>query len=89
MRELAVPAEAAGCCLAGKRCHARQAHVELIADEVPVVIDVNRRRVAERRIVLGADFHVSRLRQKVDKPFPSPLIHTIRNAGYMIGPEPG
>ena len=35
------------------------------------------------------DVHVSRLRQKVDKPFPSPLIHTIRNAGYMIGPEPG
>mgnify|MGYP003336497047 CR=1 FL=1 len=33
MRELAVPAEAAGCCLAGKRCHARQAHVELVADD--------------------------------------------------------
>ena len=27
------------------------------------------------------DVHVSRLRQKVDKPFPTPLIHTVRNAG--------
>ena len=30
------------------------------------------------------DVHVSRLRQKVDKPFKTPLIHTIRNAGYMV-----
>ena len=30
------------------------------------------------------DVHVSRLRQKVDKPFPTALIHTVRNAGYMI-----
>ena len=28
--------------------------------------------------------HVSRLRQKVDKGFPSELIHTVRGAGYMI-----
>ncbi|MBU6497673.1 MAG: response regulator transcription factor [Rhodospirillales bacterium] len=33
------------------------------------------------------DVHVSRLRQKVDKPFPDPLIHTVRNAGYMLRPE--
>jgi two-component system OmpR family response regulator len=33
------------------------------------------------------DVHVSRLRQKVDKPFPLPLIHTVRNAGYMLRPE--
>ncbi len=33
------------------------------------------------------DVHVSRLRQKIDKPFPSALIHTIRNAGYMLRPE--
>jgi two-component system OmpR family response regulator len=33
------------------------------------------------------DVHVSRLRQKIDKPFPAPLIHTIRNAGYMLQPE--
>jgi two-component system OmpR family response regulator len=33
------------------------------------------------------DVHVSRLRQKVDKPFPAPLIHTIRNAGYMLRAE--
>ncbi|MCH4089862.1 winged helix-turn-helix domain-containing protein [Acetobacter sp.] len=30
------------------------------------------------------DVHVSRLRQKVDKPFELPLIHTVRNAGYML-----
>ena len=30
------------------------------------------------------DVHVSRLRQKIDKPFPTPLIHTVRNAGYML-----
>src|SRR5208282_3489539 len=33
------------------------------------------------------DVHVSRLRQKVDKPFPSQLIHTVRNAGYMLKAE--
>ncbi|MCC6716446.1 MAG: response regulator transcription factor [Acetobacteraceae bacterium] len=33
------------------------------------------------------DVHVSRLRQKVDKPFPTPLIHTVRNAGYMLREE--
>ncbi len=33
------------------------------------------------------DVHVSRLRQKVDKPFPSSLIHTVRNAGYMLRAE--
>jgi two-component system OmpR family response regulator len=35
------------------------------------------------------DVHVSRLRQKVDKPFPSPLIHTVRNAGYMLRADSG
>ena len=30
------------------------------------------------------DVHVSRLRQIVDKPFGTPLIHTVRNAGYML-----
>ena len=33
------------------------------------------------------DVHVSRLRQKIDKPFPTPLIHTVRNAGYMLRAE--
>ena len=33
------------------------------------------------------DVHVSRLRQKVDKPFPIALIHTVRNAGYMLRAE--
>lgn len=33
------------------------------------------------------DVHVSRLRQKIDKPFPMPLLHTVRNAGYMLRAE--
>jgi two-component system OmpR family response regulator len=33
------------------------------------------------------DVHVSRLRQKVDKPFATALIHTVRNAGYMLKAE--
>jgi two-component system OmpR family response regulator len=34
------------------------------------------------------DVHVSRLRQKIDKGFARPLIHTIRGAGYSLRPEP-
>jgi len=34
------------------------------------------------------DVHVSRLRQKLDRGFDRPLIHTVRNAGYMIRAEP-
>jgi two-component system OmpR family response regulator len=30
------------------------------------------------------DVHISRLRARVDKGFPRPLIHTVRGAGYMI-----
>ena len=30
------------------------------------------------------DVHISRLRAKIDKGFDSPLLHTIRGAGYMI-----
>ena len=28
--------------------------------------------------------HISRLRTKVDKPFPAPLIHTVRGIGYTM-----
>jgi len=32
--------------------------------------------------------HISRLRSKIDKPFGTPLIHTVRNTGYtMHGPR--
>ena len=32
--------------------------------------------------------HVSRLRAKIDKPFDTPLIHTVRNSGYIMhGPR--
>lgn len=30
------------------------------------------------------DVHISRLRGKIDKDFETPLIHTVRGAGYMI-----
>ena len=30
------------------------------------------------------DVHVSRLRQKIDKGFSHPLLHTVRGAGYML-----
>ena len=30
------------------------------------------------------DVHISRLRQKIDKPFDAPLLHTVRSAGYML-----
>ena len=30
------------------------------------------------------DVHVSRLRQKIDKPFEKPMIHTVRGAGYVL-----
>lgn len=30
------------------------------------------------------DVHISRLRQKIDRGFDRPLLHTIRNAGYML-----
>jgi two-component system OmpR family response regulator len=32
------------------------------------------------------DVHVSRLRQKIDKNFERPLLHTIRGAGYCLRP---
>jgi two-component system OmpR family response regulator len=35
------------------------------------------------------DVHVSRLRQKIDKGFERPLLHTVRGAGYTLKAEPG
>ncbi len=31
------------------------------------------------------DVHISRLRQKIDKHHPKPLLHTVRGAGYRLG----
>ncbi len=31
------------------------------------------------------DVHISRLRQKVDRGYDTPLIHTVRGAGYRLG----
>jgi DNA-binding response OmpR family regulator len=33
------------------------------------------------------DVHINSLRNKVDKRFPAPLIHTIRGVGYMLSAE--
>lgn len=33
------------------------------------------------------DVHISRLRQKVDRDFERPLIHTVRGAGYRLAVE--
>ena len=30
------------------------------------------------------DVHISRLRQKIDKSFDQPLLHTVRGAGYCV-----
>jgi two-component system OmpR family response regulator len=30
------------------------------------------------------DVHISRLRQKIDKDFDKPLVHTIRGVGYSL-----
>ena len=30
------------------------------------------------------DVHISRLRSKIDKEFPEPLLHTVRGAGYVL-----
>ena len=32
------------------------------------------------------DVHISRLRQKIDRPFDRPLLHTVRGAGYVLKP---
>jgi two-component system OmpR family response regulator len=33
------------------------------------------------------DVHISRLRQKIDRDFDRPLIHTVRGAGYRLSAE--
>ncbi len=34
------------------------------------------------------DVHISRLRAKIDKEFESPLLHTVRGAGYILSENP-
>lgn len=34
------------------------------------------------------DVHIRRLRKKVDDPYPPPLIHTVRGAGYVLEERP-
>jgi len=35
------------------------------------------------------DVHISRLRAKIDKGFPQPLLHTVRGAGYRLDADSG
>ena len=35
------------------------------------------------------DVHISRLRNKIDRDFPQPLLHTVRGAGYRLEAETG
>ena len=34
------------------------------------------------------DVTIARVRRKVDDPFPTKLIHTIRGVGFLLGPLP-
>jgi two-component system OmpR family response regulator len=34
------------------------------------------------------EVHINSLRQKIDRGFPSPLIHTVRGVGYLLGAAP-
>jgi two-component system OmpR family response regulator len=34
------------------------------------------------------DVHISRLRNKIDKGFGTPLLHTVRGAGYKLSETP-
>jgi ribonucleoside-diphosphate reductase alpha chain len=44
----------------------------------------NTAAVATRMMDNVIDVHISRLRSKIDKNFGSPLLHTVRGAGYSI-----
>jgi two-component system OmpR family response regulator len=33
------------------------------------------------------DVHMSRLRRKIEEGFPTPILHTVRGAGYKLSPE--
>ena len=33
------------------------------------------------------DVHMSRLRRKIEEGFATPILHTVRGAGYKLGPE--
>ena len=82
------------------KCHRAQQPVNLNAKEVRLLETFmrNKGRILTRTMLLervwDIDFdpstsivetHVSRLRSKIDKPFPKPLIRTIRGAGYVFG----
>jgi two-component system OmpR family response regulator len=34
------------------------------------------------------EVHINSLRNKIDREFPSPLIHTVRGVGYMLADAP-
>jgi len=59
-----------------------------VQDKALVVADL-RLDLLARRVERGViDVQISRLRQKVDGGFASPLIHTVRGSGYMLSERP-
>lgn len=77
---------------AGREIHLQPREFRLLAYLVQ-----NRDRVVTRTMLLEAvwdinfdprtnvvDTQISRLRDKIDKPFDRPLIHTVRGAGYIL-----
>ncbi|TYB91115.1 response regulator transcription factor [Oceaniovalibus sp. ACAM 378] len=89
--------------LLGRSAHRQGKVIELQSKEFALleVLMRNAGRVVTRTMLLERvwDFnfepgstvvetHVSRLRAKIDRPFDTPLIHTLRNSGYMMhGPR--
>ncbi|HAT85553.1 MAG TPA: DNA-binding response regulator [Rhizobiales bacterium] len=82
------------------RCAQRQRRdIDLLQKEFALLeyLMENSSRIVSRTMILEkvwdltfdpgtsvVETHISKLRQKVDKPFAEPLIHTIRNMGYVI-----
>jgi len=85
--------------LLGREVRRGGQRIELTGREFRIVEHLvrNAGRVGTRSMLLEAvwdyqfdpqtnivDQHVSRLRQKVDRDFPHPLIHTVRGVGYVM-----
>lgn len=86
--------------LLGRGAQRGDKHIELQPREFRLLEYLMRQagRVVTRTMLLEAvwdyhfdpqtnviDVHISRLRQKIDHGFDSPLLHTVRGAGYRLG----
>ena len=88
--------------LLARNVHRGQQQIELLPREFRLLEFLMRRagQVVTRTMLLESvwdyhfdpqtnviDVHISRLRQKIDKGFSSPLLHTVRGAGYCLRAE--